>query len=106
MFLGHLGYTAESHPKDEKSSASIRVSRYDLQGKERPAKDLWHDAVFELMNVSNGPQYNQLYKKAVESKYSKDEFLKQATMLEYEASKKNSCYLLLHLASVNEAETY
>ncbi|MDP3506442.1 MAG: hypothetical protein Q8T09_00500 [Candidatus Melainabacteria bacterium] len=88
MYLSRLGYMAESHPRDKNSSAFIRVSRYDLQGKERAAKDLWHDVAFELMNVSNGPQYDQLYKKAVESKYSKEEFLKQATMLEYEADKK------------------
>jgi hypothetical protein len=80
-------YLAISQPPMKNSPGYIRIRDRDQFGAPVSAEDLWDRAIFELHNIRNGPVLAKILRRALAGRVSKEEWMRQTTMLEYKARK-------------------
>jgi tetratricopeptide (TPR) repeat protein len=64
------------------------------EGKERSFEELWHNAVFELYNITNAKDFLQLCEEAAENKLSKREFVNGIIECESRAADKTRAFYI------------
>lgn len=82
---GNLG---ENHYKYGSRKAMIRVSSLNPMSVNHSGEKLWGTAIFELLNIRNGPSFYKAYSDANEGRLSLNEWVVINTKLEFEAYKK------------------
>jgi hypothetical protein len=96
-------YVAENQFPTNERIGFIRVREVASNGKALTSDELWNSAIFELINISYGPKYFSLSKRAITQKLSKEQYISEATKLEYEASKRTiDVYYFLWLPSLKK----
>jgi hypothetical protein len=81
------GYDADHRWPFGKDPGRIRVRERAAagaaRGNERSCEELWASAVYELENMRSGPAYEQLYRSALRGELTREQWVRENTVLEY-----------------------
>jgi len=85
-------YEAGSLIPTPTSDGCIRIREFDMNGEPFGCEMLWRTLIFECYNLRSGPKFYRVYRKVLEGKLNKEQYVSQNTQIEFQTIKNTAAF--------------